>query len=224
VRVECESCRQLFAASFGVSRDAVRATCPACRHEMMAPVAARGALLRDTIDPNDGSTLCPKCGTPRGEAGACATCGLAVTRMAAYREERDAAVPASVRDAWQHATGDWNDLARHDELLRQVAVHHSYAWVASRYRTRRDDIAQRQLERLRRAAEATLFASATVRPDEATKPYRAARGVLLILIVAVVIGIAYAMVMRERAPAARPPEIPVRPLQPGHPVSPSTMK
>jgi hypothetical protein len=142
---------------------------------------------------------------------------------------RDAAVPDAVREAWQRATEAWSDPARHDEVVQRVAAHRCYAWAAARYRAHgHDPIATRQLERLRRAAEATLLASATVRSDPATRPYRATVGVLAVLIVAIAVGLIYAMVAREPsvrlgAPAAPTvPTGPARPLTPGHPVSPST--
>jgi uncharacterized Zn finger protein (UPF0148 family) len=223
VRVECDSCRALVAASFGITGNEVRATCPACQHVMTAATApVRAEPVADA-----GQALCPKCSAPRTTALACATCGLTAARMAAYAEAREAGVPDAVREAWRRATEVWSDPARHDELLRVVSIHDSYAWAASRYRTRRDDLAVRQLDRLRRAAEATLLATATARPDGATAPYRATRGVLMVLIVAVVVGLVYAMVIRARAPAPPAPParlVPAQPLVPGHVVSPSTIQ
>ena len=216
MRVECESCRALVDASFAVTGGTARATCPACHHVMTAAPAPPAA-------PEVEAALCPKCGAPR-DGEACKTCGLAASRMAAFSAARDADVPAAVQAAWQRVTAGWDDAARHDELLRLVTLHHAYAWAASRYRARRDDVATRQLERLRRAAEATLFASATVRPDAAVAPYRATRAVLVVLIVAVLVGLVYAMVMRGRSEPVRSAPVPARPLVPGHPVSPSTVK
>lgn len=231
MRVECESCRELVAARFAVEGAAVRATCPGCGHVTSAPALVAGAPALPVAaadDPPDDAALCPKCGAPRrAGAAACASCGLAVDRIAAYTDARDAAVPEAVRGAWARATEAWDDAGRHDQLLRLVATHSCYAWAANRYRTRRGDgVAERQLERLRRAAEATLLASATARPDPTAAPYRATRGVLAILIVAVLVGLVYAMAARDPAPApsAAVPGAPVRPLVPGHPVSPSTIK
>jgi uncharacterized Zn finger protein (UPF0148 family) len=206
-------------ASFGIDGNTVRATCPACRAVTTATVAA--------VEVPVAGEHCPKCGAPRRAEAACASCGLAADRMAAYTDARDAAVPEPVREAWAHAAEAWNDAAVHDEVLRQVAAHSSYAWAASRYRTRRDTIGERQLDRLRRAAEATLLASATARRDATAKPYRASRSVLAFLIVAIAVGVLYAMVIRDRpAPGAASGAAPaaVRPLTPGHPVSPSTIK
>ena len=198
-------------ASFGVTGDQIRATCAACQHVMIA--TARAAASPGAPAPR-AEELCPKCGAARASAGACASCGLAVSRMAGYADAREASVPDAVRDAWQRATEGWSDPARHDELLRVVALHDSYAWAAGRYRTRRDDLAVRQLERLRRAAEATLLATATARPDAASAPYRATRGVLMVLIVAVLVGLVYAMVIRSRGAPAPPRAAPVQPLVP----------
>jgi hypothetical protein len=218
VRVECESCRELVLAGFEVEGETVRARCPSCQHVMTAELARAG--------PTDDAPLCPKCGAlRRADAAACASCGLTAARMAAYSSEREAAVPGALHDAWTRATERWGDAAVHDELLRMVAGHSAYAWAAGRYRTRaRDPVARRQLERLRRAAEATLFASATARSEARASPYRASRSVLAILIVAVVVGLLYATVIRDSAPPPRAPASPVRPLEPGRPVSPSTIR
>jgi uncharacterized Zn finger protein (UPF0148 family) len=171
---------------------------------------------------------CPKCGAPRSDEPSCPRCGLAADRMAAFVEERDAAVPEPVRVAWSRVseTPDaWADAGRHDELLRQVVAHNAYAWTAARYRTRDDKVSHQQTERLRRTAEATLLASASTRRDAENKPYRATRSVLGFLIVAIVVGVLYAMVIRDRSvrgPSGTP--LPAQPLTPGHPVSPSTIK
>ena len=238
-------------ASFAIDDRAVRATCPACRHVMSVPEgppaspAAAAATATDIAGPGGATAappdapgdaaLCPKCGAVgSGDAIACGSCGLAVARMAAYTDARDAAVPDPVRQAWTRATAAWSDDALHDELLRLVATHNAYAWAAGRYRTRGDDaVARRQLDRLRRAAEATLLASATIRPGAEIKPYRGTAGVLAVLVVVIVIGLFYAVVIRDHPSSrSRGPSGPgtpgssgaVRPLVPGQPVSPSTIK
>jgi hypothetical protein len=206
MRVECESCHELVTTSFALAGDAVRATCPACGHAMTAPLAPAAA-----------APVCPKCGaTRRGDATACPCCGLAGARMADYTEAREAEVPEPVRAAWAGVAGAWSDPARHDELLRQVAAHRCYAWAAGRYRTRGGDpIAERQLDRLRRAAEATLLAGATVRRDTAALPYRATVGVLAVLIAAVVVGLVYAALARGPSDATIAPAGPATGLRPG---------
>lgn len=216
MRVECDACHEIVAASFAITGDAVRAECPACAHAMMVPIAPAAA---------SAAPGCPKCGAQLREgAAACATCGLAAGRMAAYVDARDAAIPEPLREAWARATCAWSDPARHDEVLRLVATHNCYAWAAARYHTRgTDPVAARQLDRLRRTAEATLLASATVRPDAAARPYRATVGVLAILIAAIAVGLIYASA--ARAPSAPPSApLPARPLTPGHPMSSSRVR
>ena len=245
MRVECEACRQLVVASFGIDGDAVRATCPACRHVMsvtrarempavgpiagpvVAPAAAPVATaIGAAIDPPISATLCPKCGaSPGAGATACPACGLTVARMPAYAEARDGVVPEAVRAAWTRATAAWTTAARHDELLQLVATNDAYAWAAGRYRTRgSDDIARRQLDRLRRAAEATLLASATVRPEATARPYRATRRVLAVLIAMIAMGTLYAMVLRGHAPPSSAGSIPARPLTFERPLPPAPIK
>jgi hypothetical protein len=217
MRVECESCHELVTASFaldersestgGGAPGTLRATCPACRHAMIVPLAPAAA-----------AAVCPKCGaTRRGDATACSGCGLASSRMADYTEARDAVAPEPVRAAWVRVADGWNDPARHDELLRQVATHCCYAWAAGRYRTRAGDpIAERQLDRLRRAAEATLLAGATVRREAAATPYRATVVVLALLIATVIVGLVYAALVGAPsgatiAPAGPGSSAPLRP-------------
>jgi uncharacterized Zn finger protein (UPF0148 family) len=243
VRVECESCRKLGVARLAVDGGAVRATCAACGHVTMTALANAPA---EVVEQTSDAALCPKCGAVRRtDAVACATCGLAAARMAAFRDARDAMVAEPVRTAWQHANDAWTDDTRHDALFQTAATHNAYAWTAGRYRTRRDSIADRQLERLRRAAEATLLAGATARAEASTRPYRATAGVLAALVIVIAAGLIYAMVVRDRrhalrahaqsgelvepaaaAPAPAGPATPggVRPLVPGHPVSSSTIR
>jgi hypothetical protein len=152
---------------------------------------------------------CLKCGAPvRGAA--CAACGLAVDRGAAYLAARAGAdpgladeAPPAVEAAWRRAIEAWGEQARHDEVLRQVATHDAYAWAARRYRARgADAVAERALARLRRAAAATLLASATARAAPAATPYRAAWAVLGILVLVIVAGLLYAS-LGARRPSGR---------------------
>jgi len=199
MRVECDSCRELVVASLAINGDTIRATCPSCN----AVTTAEAARTVDSGPP------CPKCGAKRKrpDATACASCGLAVEKMAAFESARDASVPDVLHVAWTRAIEAWEDPARHDELMRLVAANNCYAWAAGRYRTRPEDdaIAQRQLERIRRAAEATMLASATVREKAQPMPYRATTAVLAMMIIVIVAGLFYALVIRDDdAPAAKP--------------------
>jgi hypothetical protein len=129
-----------------------------------------------------------------------------------------AALPDALSAAWDHAVEAWDDIARHDEVMRLVAQHEAYAWAASKYRTRAGDpIGDRQIARIRKAAEATMLASAAVRKETAPKPYRAVTAVLIMLIVAAVGGLLYAMVMRDNIEAEPGSSVPAEPLRPAPP-------
>lgn len=106
----------------------------------------------------------------------------------------DAAVPDSVRAAWQHAVDGWDEPARHDALLAQVAQHGCYPWAAARYRERgADPIAEARIERLRKAATATLYATAKPRPERRTRPYSVTIAVLIALVTVAIVGFLFAM-------------------------------
>lgn len=142
---------------------------------------------------------CPKCATRVNPARThCATCGLAHERMAAFAKSRDD-VAEPLTNAWQRALEAWDERGRHDEVLRLVTQHDAYAWAAARYRDRLkerpgDAVGTEQLERIKRAAEATLVAHAAVRESKVPSPYRNTMLILAVLILAIVAGLIYAMV------------------------------
>jgi hypothetical protein len=157
--------------------------------------------------------------------------------MEAYERTREAAVPAVLVAAWDRVLEAWDDAERHDALLAVVAQHDAYAWAASRYRDAKraapaspspfrsypdhavDAVADRQLDRMRRATEATMYASSIAREERARSPYRAARAILAVLVIAVIAGLLFATVLQRNAsvvPAsATPAEAqPAKPPQP----------
>lgn len=141
---------------------------------------------------------CPKCGTAQRGETACRSCGLAADRMAGYAAVRDAKVSPAVLAAWTHAEDHWTDEAAHDAVWKLVAATGAYGWAAGRYRAasleRPDDpIAKVRLAAISRAAEATMVATAGVRRHG--KPaYRGASGILALLILMAIIGLAYAFI------------------------------
>lgn len=158
---------------------------------------------------------CPKCGTTRDEARAnCRTCGLAHDKMAAFDQAHLAGSDVLAR-AWQHTTEHWDDLARHDEVLRLATQNDAYAWAAARYRERTkatpgDAIAREQLDRVRRAAEATLVANALARPSKTKEPYRGTMAILGLLIIAIIAGLVYVIARGDQ------PGAPRRDMPPAH--------
>lgn len=149
---------------------------------------------------------CPKCAAERRDAEtACVKCGLTADRMESFAQEGDAAVPDALAAAWDHAIAAWDDPARHDEVLRLVAQQDAYAWAAARYRTRAGDpIGDRQLARVKKAAEVTLYATATARKDTSAKPYRAVIAIVVILIALTVIGLLYVKMKRDTPMPTQP--------------------
>jgi hypothetical protein len=125
--------------------------------------------------------------------------------MASFAKERDDAIPEVLVKAWDHALASWDDLARHDELIRLVTANDAYAWAAARYRTRADEIGTRQLERVRKAAEATMMSAAAARKQSQPSPYRATKMLMAALILIAVGGLVYAMWVRDRGPTPTPP-------------------
>ncbi len=171
--------------------------------------------------------------------------------MEAYARTREA-VPDAVAAAWDGVLEAWDDAERHAALLRLVAQHDAYAWAAARYRDAKrsapaspapfrsypdhavDAVADRQLERMRRAAEATMLASASTREERARSPYRAATAVLAMFIFAIIAGMIFAKALQrgqpdasgagQATPAETHPAGPAQPARPAQPVQPALRK
>lgn len=119
--------------------------------------------------------------------------------MESFAKARDAAIPDVLGVAWDHVVEGWSEPARHEEVMRLVAQHDAFAWAAARYRTKAGDpIADKQLECVRKAAEATLFSGAVARKAANKNPYHATTMMLVTLVVLIVGGLVYAMVVRNR--------------------------
>jgi hypothetical protein len=174
------------------------------------------ARTRSTAPPPTAEDVarCPKCDAIVGERAACPGCGLAAGRMASFSASRAAEVPESVRAAWHQALAAWSEQARHDAFVQAVAGSGSFAWAAGQYQEERrrrpgDTLAARQLERVRRTAEAAMLASAAVRED-VKAPYRSTTAILVMMVVVLVAGALYATFMRDsRSPRTVTPVVPV---------------
>ena len=117
----------------------------------------------------------------------------------------DGAIPEPVRAAWQRAVDAWDDPERHKLFIGLVAQHNCFSWAAARYRERAGDaVADRQIERLRTAAYATLAATATVRAPE-RKPYQITVALLIALVTIAFIGYFYAMHLRDQSQSSTKP-------------------
>jgi hypothetical protein len=211
VRVECASCKQLVTAELAIDGTTIRATCPACAAQMMLPTVA--AAKPPAVAPTGGEA-CPKCGAARrAQETSCPSCGLATARMGAYALERDAGVPEVVKAAWARVLEAWDELPRHDALFSLAAAHTAYAWIGGRYReqvrARPDDpIAEKQIDRLLRASEATLRATATTRKEPAAASYKGTLAILGVLVIVIMLGVVYAILKSKSGDDAPPPPPP----------------
>jgi hypothetical protein len=110
-------------------------------------------------------------------------------------------VPVPLQRAWVQVLLHWQDQARHDALLGVAAEHQGFQWLAGRYRARAGDaIADRQLDRVRRAVLAVMLATAS-KHDERSGPNPVMT--LLIALAAIVLlsigGAAYMKVVHQAA-------------------------
>jgi len=172
-----------------------------------------------TIEAKPTVEACPKCGaTLKAGAEACATCGLAAARMATFKSERDTAVSEVARAAWDAVLESWTDEARHEALFRLIAERGEYGWAAGRYRDEAkqrpgDAIAAKQMERIRRAIEATLAVSATAREKPGASPYKGVMAMMGVLVVVVIVGLFYVFI-KSHTGGDDPPPPPPRPMSP----------
>ena len=118
-------------------------------------------------------------------------------------------VPDAVSAAWQSVTDKWDDAGRHEAFIALVAQHSCYAWAAGRYKERAGDvIADKQLDRLRRAATATMMATASSKPAKQRQPYRGLVVVLICMLLAMVVALFATRSIRDNQ--AVPPTKPAR--------------
>jgi hypothetical protein len=105
----------------------------------------------------------------------------------------------AVQAAWDDAVAHWDDPAKHTALLGLAAQHDCFAWAAARYKERAGDpIADKQLEKLRNAAVAAMFAKAPRKQDTET-PYRSTLVVLAALLLILVLGLVFVTILHNNA-------------------------
>jgi hypothetical protein len=108
----------------------------------------------------------------------------------------------AVTAAWDEVTSQWEDAPRHEAFLALVVQHSAFAWAAARYKERGDDpVAKDRLERIRKAATATMFASATPRETKENSPYTKTLLWLVAMVVMLVVGLLFARIVVNHAPA-----------------------
>lgn len=127
--------------------------------------------------------------------------------MAAFVSARAASVPEAVSTAWQALQPAWDEQKRHDAIFELAARLDALAWLGGKYRERAktdDPIAKKQLEKVRKAAEATLFATASPRSDQRKRNSLVALGVMA-LVLAIIGATVYLTASDKKPPAAASP-------------------
>lgn len=114
-------------------------------------------------------------------------------------------MPDDLTAAWQRVTEQWDDSTRHETFFALAARHNCFAWAAGRYREHAGDaVADKQLDRIRRAVTATMMATATQR-SEPKAPYRSALVVLICLVAAVMVGLVITKQLHDSSPRITKP-------------------
>ena len=115
-------------------------------------------------------------------------------------------VNEAVSAAWERVVEKWDEPARHEALLGLVVQHSAFAWAAARYKEKGDDpIAVERLDRLRKAATATMMATATKKGEEERSPYTKTMVWLIVMTIMLIIGLLFARIVTDRAPTHSPP-------------------
>lgn len=107
---------------------------------------------------------------------------------------------AELETAWQVVVEKWDEQAAHDKLIALVAQSGSFAWAATRYKQRAGDpMADAQLERIRKSAIATMFATGGKR-REPDPPYKRTMIIFGILIMMMVLGLIAVKLIHDARP------------------------
>ncbi len=115
--------------------------------------------------------------------------------------------PDPVIAAWDEAVAHWDDPAKHQALLGLVAQHSCFAWAAAKYKERTGDpVADKQLERLRTSAMATMFATSSGKKKDEPAPFRATLILFIALLVAMVVGMLVVKSIHDRGAPSAPGE------------------
>jgi len=219
VRVECPSCHQVVNPALAINSADVGMTCPSCGKHIDKDALAAGETDDDikttTPIPSTKAKVCAKCGTPLREgAEACASCGLAVAKMATFAGKEDS-VPAALKAAWEGVVATWSDEAKHDALFKLVTEYGEYSWAAAKYREQArnrpgDELAAKQQEKLKRALEAQLMVSSSKKDKPGAQPYKSTVTMLGVLVILLIIGMVY-LFLKSKSQQDNPPEPPPPP-------------
>lgn len=225
LRFSCLGCgAALPGDAIAVEGARVTGRCPGCgeRAEHGPPTTAARGDDAEHAPPiaaarGDDGERCPKCDAP-APGDACARCGLARERFAAFVGDDEAPASGALRRAWEQVEAAWEDDAGHAAFVERAALEGAFRDAARRYRRagreRDDGRAEAQLDRIRRMAEAAILArpvEAAASAEPEPEPYRRLVVLLIALVALAGAGGVYAMwhQLRSEAEAGaseRPPQ------------------
>ena len=111
--------------------------------------------------------------------------------METFAKVRDAKVTDEMKAAWQDVAAHWDDPKKHDAAFSLAATQDALPWLGGRYRAEAkagDAMAAMRIEKIIKATEATLLATASERdPEQRKRAGYIALGVALVVLV--IIGI-----------------------------------
>ena len=114
---------------------------------------------------------------------------------------------ADIEAAWQTVIEGWENPARHELFMGLVAKHSEFSWAASKYKERAGDaIADKQLERVRKAATASLLATAAKKPEGT--PYKRTIVIFMVLLLLIILALVGLMLVHDARPRSSAPPIP----------------
>ena len=116
---------------------------------------------------------------------------------------------ADLEAVWQKVVDGWDEPGRHDALLGLVTQKAAFSWAAGKYKERAGDpVADKQLERIRKAAVATMFASGAKKPDQ-DSPYKRTMVIFIALLVMLFVGLIGVKLIHDSRPTTPSPPAPI---------------
>jgi hypothetical protein len=205
VNVQCVLCKEIVdIGDFRSSERGIEITCAACGGSYGVDAPQRTEPEPERVAA-EGERECPKCGAPAAQEGvACIRCGLAADRFESFARDEAEQVPEALAELWDACEGDWRDAEAHDRFVRAAVAAEAFRYAASKYRgalrSRPGDTeAKRRLADIRRRAEAAILQTAAAGryAPEGKEPYRGAALLLVILIALAIVGMVYAVFLRD---------------------------
>ncbi|MCG8425097.1 MAG: hypothetical protein MJE77_45030 [Proteobacteria bacterium] len=223
MKIQCELCKEIVElGSFRMSMSGIEIDCGACAGHFFVKAAGSGRSSGDSVVRESGGKSdrgvvmrCPKCRRVQDLHSACRECGLRTELFAEFRARNDRGADTQFDTLFAECDANWQDQGRHAKLVEAASAALAFSPVARFYRERLahrpgDTIAQKQLTRLSRMAEATFMSRAATRSigDESGHPYKNVLLMLLVLLLVGAAGVGLNSVMKVPVEASSGPSFP----------------